>query len=63
MHEFFAKIARLAIGGANLSLIDGRNSFALPDRAVSSGIGISVAFHFADPGSVTLHAAGIVFEV
>lgn len=52
----------LAIGGANLSLIDGRNSFALPNREVLWGIGVSVLFHFADPGNVTLHTAGVDFE-
>jgi hypothetical protein len=52
----------LAIGGANLSLIDGRSSFALPNSEVRWGIGISVQFHFADPGNVTLHTAGINFE-
>ena len=52
----------LAIGGANVSLVDGRNSFALPDRAVLWGVGISVLFHFADPGNVTLHTAGVDFE-
>jgi hypothetical protein len=52
----------LAIGGANVSLVDDRNSFALPDREVLWGIGISTLFHFADPGNVTLHTAGIDFE-
>lgn len=52
----------LAIGGPNLSLIDEHNSFALPDRPVFWGVGISVRFHFADPGNVILHAAGIDFE-
>jgi hypothetical protein len=52
----------LAIGGANLSLIDGRNSFALPNREVLWGIGVSVLFHFADPGNVILHTAGVDFE-
>ncbi len=52
----------LAIGGSNLSLVNEANSFALPDHAVSWGIGISMLFHFADPGSVTLHTAGIDFE-
>lgn len=52
----------LAIGGSNLTLINGRNSFDLPHVNVSWGIGISLLFHFADPGSVTLHAAGIDFE-
>lgn len=52
----------LAIGGVNLALVDGSNSFALQDLGVSWGIGISLLFHFADPGSVTLHTAGIDFE-
>jgi len=52
----------LAIGGTNSSLIDGRNSFALPDREVLWGIGISVQFRFADPGNVVLHSAGVDFE-
>ena len=52
----------LAIGGTNVSLINGRNSFALPDREVLWGIGVSVLFHFADPGNVTLHTAGVDFE-
>ncbi|MCA1991727.1 MAG: hypothetical protein LDL41_06735, partial [Coleofasciculus sp. S288] len=52
----------LAIGGANVTPVDGRNSFSLPDRRVSWGVGISVLFHFADPGNVTLHAAGVEFE-
>ena len=52
----------LAIGGANLSLIDGRSSFALPNNEVRWGIGVSVQFHFADPGNVILHTAGVNFE-
>lgn len=52
----------LAIGGSNVSLLNDRNSFALPDREVSWGIGVSVKFHFADPGDVVLHAAGVDFE-
>jgi len=51
-----------AIGGSNVSLVNDRNSFALPDREVSWGIGVSVKFHFADPGDVVLHAAGVDFE-
>jgi hypothetical protein len=53
---------RLAIGGATLSLVNERNAFVLPDREVLWGIGISVLFHFADPGVVELHTAGIDFE-
>lgn len=52
----------LAIGGGNPSLIDGRNAFALPDHEVQWGVGISVQFHFADAGNVTLHTAGVDFE-
>lgn len=52
----------LAIGGSNVSLLNERNSFALPDREVFWGVGISVLFHFADANTVTLHAAGIDFE-
>lgn len=52
----------LAIGGANLGLIPGRNSFDIPDRSVNWGIGISMLFNFADPGSVTLHTAGVDLE-
>jgi hypothetical protein len=52
----------MGIGGSNVSLADDRNAFALPDREVLWGIGISVLFHFADPGSVTLHTAGVDFE-
>lgn len=52
----------LAIGGENKSLVDGRNSFALPNQEVLWGVGVSVLFHFADPGSVTLHTAGVDFE-
>jgi hypothetical protein len=52
----------LAIGGTNTALVDGANSFALPDREVRWGIGVSVKFHFADPSNVVLHGAGIDFE-
>lgn len=52
----------LAIGGTNTALVDGVNSFALPDREVRFGIGVSTKFHFADPGNVVLHGAGIDFE-
>jgi hypothetical protein len=52
----------LAIGGANLSLVNDLNSFALPDLEVLWGIGISVNFNFADFDNVTLHTAGIDFE-
>ena len=52
----------LAIGGENLSIVEGRNWFPLPDREVLWGIGISVLFHFADPGNVTLVSAGVDFE-
>jgi hypothetical protein len=52
----------LGIGGANLELIDGRNSFALPNKAVHWGIGVSVRFNFADSDNVILHSAGVDFE-
>jgi hypothetical protein len=52
----------LAIGGSNVSLVNERNSFALPNREVFWGVGISVQFHFADLGEVTLHTAGVDFE-
>jgi hypothetical protein len=53
----------LTTGGSNVSLINERNSFALPDRDVFWGAGISVKFFFlAAGGIVTLHAAGIDFE-
>lgn len=60
-HRVFTRDG-LAIGGSNVSLVDGRNSFAIPDREVSWGIGVSVQFHFADVGDVVLHAAGVDFE-
>lgn len=53
----------LAIGGSNVSLVEGKNSFALPDREVLWGIGVSALFHFADAGNVTFHSAGVDFEV
>lgn len=52
----------LVVGGANLSLINEKNSFRLPDQEVFWGVGISVLFYFADRGDVTLHTAGIDFE-
>jgi hypothetical protein len=52
----------LAIGGSNVSLVNERNSFVLPNREVFWGVGISVQFHFADVGDVTLHTAGVDFE-
>lgn len=60
-NEVFAQDG-LAIGGANVGLIDGRNAFDLPDVEVFWGIGVSIQFHFADAGSVTLHTAGVDFE-
>ncbi len=58
----FSTPGGLAIGGANHWAADGRNSFALPNVEVQMGVGISVLFHFSDPGTITLHAAGIEFE-
>jgi hypothetical protein len=55
-------VDQLAIGGTNTSLVDGANSFAIPDREVRWGIGVSTKFHFADPSNVILHAAGVDFE-
>lgn len=52
----------LAIGGMRRSSVDEVNSFALTDSEVFWGIGLSVQFHFGDPGTVTLHAAGIEVE-
>jgi hypothetical protein len=52
----------LATGGPNRSPVDQVNSFALPDAEVFFGISISVQFHFMDPATVTLHAAGIEVE-
>ena len=52
----------LAIGGANTSLVDGKNKFKLDVNKAIWGIGISVLFHFADFGEVTLHSAGVNFD-
>lgn len=52
----------LAIGGTNRSQVDERNSFALPDIEVFSGLNIFVRFDFADPAVLTLHAAGLEVE-
>ena len=60
------KIDTSAVGGPNLSLVNGRNSFVSPppggDDRVFFGVGISALFHFADAGNVTLHAASVRFE-
>ena len=58
-----AKLQGFAVGGPNLGLVDEKTRFALPPRKVNSGIGISALFTFADPGTVTLHAAGAEFEL
>jgi hypothetical protein len=44
------------------ALEPGVNSFALPDREVFWGIGISVLFFFNEPGTVVLVSAGVDFE-
>jgi hypothetical protein len=57
----------LAIGGVNHTLIEGRNWFGAVgderEHGVLWGIGVSVKFHFADPGNVILQAAGVDVEV
>lgn len=52
----------LAVGGVNRSLVNDKNSFSLPQNEVFWGVGISVRFHFSDPGIVTLHTAGVDFD-
>jgi len=52
----------LAVVAENLTLVDGRNSFAIPGHGVRWGIGVSAMFRFEDAGNVTLHCAGVEFE-
>jgi hypothetical protein len=42
---------------------EGQNTFDLPNIAVQSALGICLNFKFADPGLLTLNAAGIEFDV
>lgn len=53
----------IAVGGTNTALQDDKTRFELPRNQVFWGMGISALFNFADPGNVTLHTAGIDFDV
>jgi len=55
----------LAVGGSHpgFPLEENINAFNLPDEQVFFGVGISALFNFADAGNVTLHNAGIDFEI
>jgi hypothetical protein len=52
----------LAVGGKNVTLVDGRNSFETPDHGVRWGLGLCATFRFAGACNVTLHSAGVEFE-
>lgn len=55
----------LSVGGDHREdLTNDVTSFIIADRPeVLWGVGISVAFYFADAGQVTLHSAGVDFDV